>query len=96
MSHPVALSPRAKDDLNQAAMWYRSRRTGLDSEFMNEIGDHLNTIASFPTGAPRIGRTIRMLPLSKFPYVITYRFSSGTVYIIRVVHSRRHPLVRSR
>lgn len=42
----VRLSPEAIDELVEAAVWYRARRPGLESEFLAEFDRVLPLIGS--------------------------------------------------
>lgn len=94
MRLPVLFTPKAGMDVLHAARWYGAQRTGLDREFLAELEAHFDTIANFPNGAVLISRTLRMLPMRKFPFVITYRATTHRIIIVRVVHGRRHPIQR--
>lgn len=84
----------AKADIDQAAQWYASQRTGLDAEFLAELGEMLEWIQRHPRTPALISRTLRLMKLNRFPYVISYRFNGKEVIVVRVVHGKRHPKQR--
>ena len=95
MSFPLTLSHKAKQDVVLSAKWYAERRSGLDNEFLSEVGSCPRTIRDFPAIGSPLSKKLRLLPLKIFPYVITYQFTGKEVIVARIVHGRRHPRHRS-
>lgn len=91
MTPPLRFTERAKDDIDHAAWWYAQQRPGLDGEFLAELGELLGWVRSHPKTPALVSSTLRIMPLGRFPYVVSYRLTGREVLVIRVVHQRRHP-----
>ena len=48
----VHLRPEAESDLDEAARWYEEQRSGLGSEFLDEVLRVLSAISAQPEGFP--------------------------------------------
>lgn len=60
----VRLSPEAIDELVEAAVWYRARRPGLESEFLAEFDRVVPLIGSLPVIFMDLGTEIRVLAVA--------------------------------
>ena len=92
----VRLSPEAIDELIEAAIWYRARRPGLESEFLDEVGRVLPLIESSPTSFPRLldmprDLVIRRALLPRFPYALIFMELGDHVRLLAVAHAKRQP-----
>jgi plasmid stabilization system protein ParE len=92
----LVIEDAAFAELREATAWYAERRSGLGSEFFDEVLETLELIQHFPAlGAvvPRVSpkRRVRRLPLRRFPYSIVYRDEETEIQVIAVAHHRRKP-----
>ena len=92
----VRLSPEAIDELVEAAVWYRGRRPGLESEFLNEVERVLPLIESFPASFPRLldvpaDLVIRRALLPRFPYALIFMDLGEHIRVLAVAHAKRRP-----
>jgi len=73
----IDFSPEAIDELVEAAVWYRARRPGLESEFLDEVERVLPLIENSPPSFPRLldvpaDLMIRRALLPRFPYAMIF------------------------
>lgn len=88
--------PEASAELEDAAVWYDGKRTGLGREFVQAVDEALDQIAQWP----EIGRRIagvpedvpaRRWPVSRFPYHVIYMEWEGVIRILAFAHDSREP-----
>jgi toxin ParE1/3/4 len=83
--------PAAKADLFEAADYYEKRKSGLGTEFLEEVTRCLGVIRQAPErlAARRYG--VRKWGLDRFPYAIVFLVRENTLVIVAVAHWRRRP-----
>ena len=87
--------PAAIDDLEDAVLWYETKRDGLGLRFRSAVIKAEQRLAQNPgLGAPVVGRSVprgvRRLRLKRFPYSLFY-VDDGEVVVVAVAHDRRRP-----
>lgn len=92
----VRLSEEAIGELLDAAVWYRVRRPGLESEFLAEVDRVLPLIGSSPASFPRLldlpqDLVIRRALLPRFPYAVIFIDLGEDVRVLAVAHAKRRP-----
>lgn len=92
----VRLSPEAIDEVVETAMWYKTRRPGLESEFLAEVDRVLPLIGSSPASFPRLldvpeDLVIRRALLPRFPYAVIFMDLGEHVRVLAVAHAKRRP-----
>ena len=87
----LEVRPAAAADIEEAALWYESKRPGLGSEFLEELRFMEASIAEAPKRFPVITRDTRRAMLRRFPYALYYRLYGDRVLVIACMHGRRHP-----
>ena len=92
----VRLSPEAVDEVAEAAAWYRSRRPGLELEFLGEVERVLPLIEASPASFPRLvdppaDLVIRRALLPRFPYAVIFTDLGTDVRVLAVAHVKRRP-----
>jgi plasmid stabilization system protein ParE len=91
MKSIVHFRPDAENDIANAAAWYEIQKTGLGSEFLDEVLSTCNSIAENPELYPLVHRKARRAVIHKFPFGIYYRIENGLVTIVAVLHGSRDP-----
>jgi plasmid stabilization system protein ParE len=86
----VIVRPEARADIQEAALWYESRRAGLGGEFTLRFDALVERIAHIPLHFPEVGNGVRRALLQRFPYAIYFVVETCPV-VIAVLHQRRHP-----
>ena len=83
--------PEAKDELNKDIEYYENCEPGLGYDFSIEVHVAIQNIVNYPTAWPIIGEDIRRCLVNRFPYGIIYSIERGEIFILAVMHLRRHP-----
>ena len=96
MTSRFRAEPEASAELDEAALWYEQRRSGLGIEFLEAIDSALEFIARFPqAGAPVPGvlldLPVRRVPVRQFPFHVIYLEVSDAIRILAFAHDRRSP-----
>ena len=89
MKWRVLIRPRAETDLTTAQNWYEKQKSGLGSEFREEISQCVRILEEHPERRPIYYRDFRRLLTRRFPYRIFYRIEGKVVVVFRVLHVRR-------
>lgn len=87
----VRLQPEAEADVSDAAWWYESQRSGLGSEFLDEVLRTLSSISEYPDLYPRISGDVRRALIRRFPFGVFYVVDESEVVVLAVMHGRRAP-----
>ena len=86
----------AADDLQKAAAWYESRRSGYGSLLVAEVMQVAERAAQLPlSGAPvrdmDPARDVRRFLVRRFPYSVITAIVNDERAIVAVAHGRRDP-----
>ncbi len=84
--HPLALN-----EYKEAALYYGLISAGLADRFTEQIESNVKEITDFPESFPLIHRRVRNCVLLKFPYSILYANTEAGLFIVAVMHHKRHP-----
>ena len=68
----VHLRPEAEADVSDAARWYEAQRSGLGSEFLDEVLRTLSSISEYPDPYPRVSGDVRRAVMRRFPFGVFY------------------------
>jgi toxin ParE1/3/4 len=88
--------PEASAELEDAAVWYETRRGGLGIEFIQAVDHALDQIERWP----EIGRRVigvpadvpaRQFPVIRFPYHVVYLEWRGVIRVLAFAHDSRKP-----
>lgn len=76
--------------------WYEDRKSGLGSEFLQEVSSRLELVEENPERFPAeetnlSSRDIRRCRLKKFPYRIIYEFIPNELRVLAIAHGSRQP-----
>ncbi len=87
------LLPAAKEDIREAALWYKGKGTGLGKRFTAEVRDKVRFIQKNPRASNIRYDNIRTAVLSVFPFMIHYFIDEAnkSVIIISVLHTSCNP-----
>ncbi len=86
-----AFHPEAEAELNAGIDWYESRERGLGLDFATEVEAAVQRALSFPHAWPVMLGDIRRALVHRFPYGVLYAQEPLRVFVIAVMHLRRHP-----
>ncbi len=94
MIRTVRFLPRGDNDIEQAAVWYEKKQTGLGSEFMDAVGHAIRLLEQDADRRPFYYKKFRRIILRRFPYKIFYRLREDEVIIYRVLHAKQEHAYR--
>lgn len=91
MKFRIAFQPRAVIEMQDAIDYYDSKLVGLGEAFYIELFEYIEAISENPFYKIH-SQNIRVLPLSRFPYIIFYWIdeSLNTVYIEAIFHTSQN------
>lgn len=91
MKYKLLVKAEAIQDMAEAFDWYENKRTGLGSEFLDEVDEYYNRIAQNP-GQYQSHRNQRVAIMHRFPYKIVYEIEQEeTIVVYAVYHDKRNP-----
>jgi plasmid stabilization system protein ParE len=91
---PIILHPEAAEELENAATFYESHRTGFGELFRLEVHDAFAQIASVPTIFPLYkGGPVRrrLLKKKRFPYGVYFVERDKDILVLTIFDQRRWP-----
>jgi toxin ParE1/3/4 len=91
MHFEVETHPEAAEELRAAVRWYAERSYQAPSKLIREYDAHVSKIVRSPDGVRFVHGAYRRLNLARFPFAIIYRLRADTIYVIAVMHEKRHP-----
>ena len=91
MKYFFEFKEEARQEIIDAAAWYRDKRTGLDKIFLLAIEEAISRILNNPAAGRKIYKTYREISLKKFPYVIVYEIIFDSVVIYQVFNTWQNP-----
>lgn len=89
--HRIEVRRLAEIELAEAADWYDFQRPGLRNEFLDQFWTDTRVIAEAPQRWSIYVPGVRRYVMSRFPYLIYYKFDTQMVVVLRVVHGSRDP-----
>ncbi len=96
MKAPVIYLPEAKADVRSAYAKYEHARSGLGDRFLGELEKRIEAVCDNPEMYGVVHNEVRAAPLSKFPYVIYFRWETDQIFVLAVLHGHRDQQVWSR
>jgi plasmid stabilization system protein ParE len=88
----IIFTPAAEADLYDALDWYAQNAPSLVSQIRAQLHDLTLRMATAPLRFAPGPKGTRRAFLRQFPYVVVFKFTDETVYIIAFFHTRRDPL----
>lgn len=81
----------AEAEFNEAINYYEECELGLGYDFSIEIFATIQNIINHPTAWPVIENDVRRCLVNRFPYGVIYSIEQNEIFILAVMHLRRHP-----
>lgn len=92
MSFALRKLPLAEQDAREAAIWYEQRRPRLGEEFLDEVDRAVRALSESALHHRIRFADVRRMPIHRFKfYGIYYVIRDNEVWILAIVHGRRHP-----
>lgn len=93
MNRVLAIRPEAEAELELAFHWYQTRRAGLGIEFLLCIDDAIDRVRRDPESFPPVFRNVRLIPVSRFPFVVYFVADPDKITIVSFFHGSRDPAI---
>ena len=81
----------AREEFQEAVVFYDNRKAGLGSEFAEEVRKAIARIIQYPEAWSPISRRTRRCRVNRFPFGVIYQVREGTLLIVAVMHLHREP-----
>jgi len=78
-------------DAADAIEWYALRSERAAADFIAELEHAIGDVAAAPGRWPRHGKSCRRRVLHRYPYLVLYRETERSVFVIAIAHGRRRP-----
>lgn len=88
---PCWFHPKALEEADQAAAFYRAQKPGLEVRFLEALNDAISRIRRNPFLYRCIESDIRKCRIMRFPYGVIYRATEDSVQVIAIMHLRQRP-----
>lgn len=72
MAYSLHYFDEVATDINEAKLWYKDKREGLEIEFALAVREAIESIAKMPTAYTTRYKTIRIAHTKVFPYNIHF------------------------
>ncbi len=93
MSLPVIFKPAARQEFDDAVIWYESQSPGLGEEFKLEVKSALGRALTNPELFQRTRGRAQKIRLRRFrKYAIYFAIKDGTFAVLAVFHGSRNPV----
>ena len=93
----MILRPEAKQDVREAAAWYRHISPSLEEGFIAAVDAALAVATEQPEAFRVVYRSFRRVLLRRFPYALFYLVTPHRVVVAGILHQARDPrLIRGR
>ena len=83
--------PEAEAEFIRAIEYYENSERGLGYDFSIEVHSAIQNILKYPTAWPIMEEDIRRCLVNRFPYGVIYSIEGNEIFILAVMHLRRHP-----
>ena len=95
MAYLLQYFDEALTDIQEAKIWYKEQREGLEEDFSAIIEQTIERIVKMPTVYAVRYKSIRIAHPKRFPYNVHFYIdkSQATVVITAIVHNRRNPVI---
>jgi hypothetical protein len=85
----VQYRPEVAEDLRDAAGWYDDKRAGLGDDFLTEFWAAIDAVTDRPPSMAITSMGLRACRLSRFPYVIHFRYDDDEIVVFAVMFGGR-------
>ena len=86
----LVFHPEADQEFIDSIDYYESAEPGLGEEFYAEIMATIGRVTCSPKAWPILVGDVRRCLCHRFPYGVLYSVETDSIYILAVMHLRRH------
>jgi toxin ParE1/3/4 len=83
--------PEAEAEFLEAIEYYEERERGLGYDLSIEVFATIQNIITYPSAWPVVEEGVRRCLVNRFPYGVIYSIEQDEIFILAVMHLRRHP-----
>ena len=91
MSKRVSFHELAEIELNDAAIFFESKREGLGLHFLAAVRAAVTHIQEHPQASPVIIEDIRHKVVRRFPYSVIFSINPDRIRILAIASQKRRP-----
>ena len=91
MKQRVLLRPQARDELADAARWYREKSPLIAIAFREAIRRTISQISERPASFPQIANGIHRALTRRFPYAIFFAVEGPVVVVLAIKQQAQDP-----
>lgn len=84
----VRWHPFAREELLNAATYYKQQHVGLDEEFIAAVQHTVSLLVDFPYLGKAVGPGYRQMVVHRFPYSVIYRVRGKELQVKGIIHHR--------
>lgn len=89
MSVELAFHPEAREELDEAVLWYEGHRSGLGLKLLDRVRDVVARIEATPHSGTPAGR-FQVWRVQRFPYAVVYVLAPSPL-VVAFAHTKRRP-----
>ncbi len=93
MTYKTRISPAAKEDIHQAAQWYKNQKTGLGKQFTLRVRQRINELKKNPFTCQVRYKEVHTATVRQFPFMIHYIVDQENkiIEVIAILSTHRDP-----
>jgi plasmid stabilization system protein ParE len=91
LKHRVLVRPQARDELAEAARWYRGKSPLVATAFRAAVRQTVQRISERPASFPEISPGIRRALARRFPYAIFFAVEQTVVVVLAIKQQAQDP-----
>ncbi len=85
------LTSIAESDIADAVHFYETLRTGLGTDFLDEVDATVERVRRAPEAYGHHENEVRVKLVHRFPYAVYYRNTAEEILVLAVAHTSRLP-----
>jgi plasmid stabilization system protein ParE len=91
LKHRVVVRPQARDELAEAARWYRGKSLLVATAFREAIRRTVSQVSERPASFPEVAIGIHRALTRRFPYAIFFVVEEAAVVVLAIKQQAQDP-----
>jgi plasmid stabilization system protein ParE len=87
----IAFDVAVQSDLRNAKRYLEEQGPGLGEDFLSRVRKQFQHILLYPRTGKIVEHGVRKIGMEKFKFEIYYLVDDEEIFVIAVLHQRRHP-----